>query len=195
MPTELLVRGSAKIPWSKRHPGMSGLSGWVWTVYKKGSAELSDYNLNIPLVTAPGLYQRQLNKLIPLKPIRWVSLFILIILPKKCSNRSNASGGTISFYSTDKPNNGKYCLAWSGSGQIWHCRFQFFTIRICPNWKLKIMHWVFGKRKCTGAKFHLRFTDTKTSTTDHPWRMNFAMDETTAQWDGKWHKVYLPLSR
>ena len=25
--------------------------------------------------------------------------------------------------------------------------------------------------------------------------MNFTMDETTAKWDGKWHKVYLPLSR
>lgn len=49
--------------------------------------------------------------------------------------------------------------------------------------------------KSPGAKFDLRFTDTKTTVaTDHPWRMNFTMDETTAPWDGKWHKVYLPLS-
>lgn len=47
-----------------------------------------------------------------------------------------------------------------------------------------------------GTKFQLRFTDTKTAVAgDHPWRMNFTVDETIAAWDNKWHKVFIPLPR
>ena len=36
--------------------------------------------------------------------------------------------------------------------------------------------------------------DTKTADPkDHPWRMGYTIDETTTPWDGKWHKIYIPL--
>ena len=177
------------IPWTTwDYQGGFGL-------FTKGSAELFDYNLNIPLVTALGL-TAPTQQTYTLKADSVGFPIYTDYIAEKMLESSNASGGTISFYSTDKPNNGKYCLAWSGSGQYGTVGFNFSPDKDLS--KLKTENYALSflvRGNAPGAKFHLRFTDTKTSTTDHPWRMNFAMDETTAQWDGKWHKVYLPLSR
>ena len=178
------------IPWTTwDYQGGFGL-------FTKGSAELFDYNLNIPLVTALGL-TAPTQQTYTLKADSVGFPIYTDYIAEKMLESSNASGGTISFYSTDKPNNGKYCLAWSGSGQYGTVGFNFSPDKDLS--KLKTGNYALSflvRGNAPGAKFHLRFTDTKTAVaTDHPWRMNFAMDETTAQWDGKWHKVYLPLSR
>ncbi len=177
------------IPWTTwDYQGGFGL-------FIKGSAELFDYNLNIPLVTALGL-TAPTQQTYTLKADSVGFPIYTDYIGEKMLESSNASGGTISFYSTDKPNNGKYCLAWSGSGQYGTVGFNFSPDKDLS--KLKTGNYALSflvRGNAPGAKFHLRFTDTKTSASDHPWRMNFAMDETTAQWDGKWHKVYLPLSR
>lgn len=179
-----------QIPWTTwDYQGGFGL-------FTKGSAELFDYNLNIPLVTALGL-TAPTQQTYTLKADSVGFPIYTDYIGEKMLESSNASGGTISFYSTDKPNNGKYCLAWSGSGQYGTVGFNFSPDKDLS--KLKTGNYALSflvRGNAPGAKFHLRFTDTKTAVaTDHPWRMNFAMDETTAQWDGKWHKVYLPLSR
>jgi hypothetical protein len=45
-----------------------------------------------------------------------------------------------------------------------------------------------------GTKIEVRFIDSKTTDpNDHPWRMNYTLGENDANWDGKWHSVYIPL--
>jgi len=178
-----------QIPWTTwDYQGGFGL-------FTKGSAELFDYNLNIPLVTALGL-TAPTQQTYTLRADSVGFPIYTDYIAEKMLESSNASGGTISFYATDKSNNGKYCLAWSGSGQYGTVGFNFSPDKDLS--KLKNQNYALSfmvRGNVPGAKFDLRFTDTKTSASDHPWRMNFTMDETTAKWDGKWHKVYLPLSR
>ncbi|MBN2765015.1 MAG: cellulase family glycosylhydrolase [Paludibacteraceae bacterium] len=178
-----------QIPWTTwDYQGGFGL-------FTKGSAELFDYNLNIPLVTALGL-TAPTQQTYTLRADSVGFPIYTDYVGEKMLESGNPSGGTINFYATDKPNNGKYCLAWSGSGQYGTVGFNFSPDKDLS--KLKNQNYALSfmvRGNAPGAKFHLRFTDTKTSASDHPWRMNFTMDETTAKWDGKWHKVYLPLSR
>lgn len=164
-------------------------------LFTKGSAELFDYNLNIPLINALGL-TAPTQQTYTLRADSVGFPIYTDYVGEKMLESGNPSGGTINFYATDKPNNGKYCLAWSGSGQYGTVGFNFSPDKDLS--KLKNQNYALSfmvRGNAPGAKFHLRFTDTKTSASDHPWRMNFTMDETTAKWDGKWHKVYLPLSR
>ena len=178
-----------QIPWTTwDYQGGFGL-------FTKGSAELFDYNLNIPLINALGL-TAPTQQTYTLRADSVGFPIYTDYIAEKMLESGNPSGGTINFYATDKPNNGKYCLAWSGSGQYGTVGFNFSPDKDLS--KLKNQNYALSfmvRGNAPGAQFHLRFTDTKTSATDHPWRMNFTMDETTAKWDGKWHKVYLPLSR
>ncbi len=177
------------IPWTTwDYQGGFGL-------FTKGSAELFDYNLNIPLINALGL-TAPTQQTYTLRADSVGFPIYTDYVGEKMLESGNPSGGTINFYATDKPNNGKYCLAWSGSGQYGTVGFNFSPNKDLS--KLKSQNYALSfmvRGNAPGAQFHLRFTDTKTSASDHPWRMNFTMDETTAKWDGKWHKVYLPLSR
>ncbi|MDD2994635.1 MAG: cellulase family glycosylhydrolase [Paludibacter sp.] len=178
-----------QIPWTTwDYQGGFGL-------FTKGSAELFDYNLNIPLINALGL-TAPTQQTYTLRADSVGFPVYTDYIAEKMLESGNPSGGTINFYATDKPNNGKYCLAWSGTGQYGTVGFNFSPDKDLS--KLKNQNYALSfmvRGNAPGAKFHLRFTDTKTSASDHPWRMNFVMDETTAKWDGKWHKVYLPLSR
>lgn len=180
---------SKGIPWTTwDYQGSFGL-------FTKGSNEQFDYDINTGLVSALGLtVPTQLTY--TLSPDLVGFPIYTDYIGEKISEASSANGAAINFYSKDMPNNGKYCLAWSGSAQYGTVGFDFLPNKDLST--LKSQNYALSllvKGNSTGAKFDLRFTDTKTSTSDHPWRMNFTMDETTAKWDGKWHKVYLPLSR
>jgi len=176
------------IPWTTwDYQGGFGL-------FTKGSNEQFDYDINTGLVSSLGLTvpAQQTYTLMP--DLVGFPIYTDYI-GEKISESSTASGAAINFYSKDKPNNGKYCLAWSGSAQYGTVGFNFspdkdLSTLKSQNYALSLL----VRGNSPGAKFDLRFTDTKTSASDHPWRMNFTMDETTAKWDGKWHKVYLPLS-
>ena len=51
--------------------------------------------------------------------------------------------------------------------------------------------WVKGNTP--DVKFDVRFIDTKTSSTDRPWRMGKTIDNSIATWDNTWKKISLPL--
>jgi endoglucanase len=163
-------------------------------LFYKGSNQQFNYDLNIPLLTSLGLNvpAQQVYTLTPdLTGFNIYSDFI----GEKILESSNASGGTVDFYSESKPNNGRYCLYWSGSAQYGTVGFDFspdkdLTTLKSENYALSLLI----RGNTPGVRFDLRFTDTKTDATDHPWRMNYTMTENTAPWDGKWHKVYIPLT-
>jgi endoglucanase len=62
-----------------------------------------------------------------------------------------------------------------------------------PGNDYQLEFWVMGN--LPGVKFDVRFIDTKTGDTDHPWRMGKTIDNSFAAWDGVWHKVTIPLSQ
>jgi endoglucanase len=179
------------------------LKGIPWTIwdyqggfglFTKGSNQLYNYDLNTALLTSLGLN-------VPSQQVylmRPDSVGFNIYTDYICENTAESSstnGSKIDFYSTDKPNNGKYCLFWSGSAQYGTVGFDFVPNKDlsglrAKNYALSLL----VRGNSPGASFDLRFTDTKSGTITHPWRMNYTVTNSIVQWDGKWHKLYIPLS-
>ena len=165
-------------------------------LFEKGSNEDFRYDVNIPLIQALGLTEPPQQTYVQRPDSVGFSIYTDYI-GENISDASYASGGTVDFYSANSPNYGRYCLMWSGSNQYGTVGFNFTPNKDlsqlrAQNYALSMMI----KGDSPGAKFQLRFTDTKTAVAgDHPWRMNFTVDETIAAWDNKWHKVFIPLTR
>jgi len=177
--------------------------GIPWTIwdyqggfglFQKGTDALFDYNLNIPLVNALGL-NAPAQKTLVIKPDSVGFPIYTDYVGEKIIEADIAGDGTIDPYSTTEPNNGKYCIYWTGSAQYSYIGFDFvpnkdLSLLAANNYAISFL----VRGNSPGTKFDIRFVDTKTADPlDHPWRMGFTIDETMAAWDGKWHKIYVPL--
>jgi endoglucanase len=163
-------------------------------LFEKGSNEMFDYDLNIPLVNALGLdepaqYEYEIS------PDTAGFAVYTDYIGENTVESSNASGGTIDFYSLDKPNNDAYCISWTGSSQYGSVGFNFIpdkdlSLLVSDGYAVSLL----VRGNTPGATIDLRFIDTKTSDpADHPWRMNYTLGETDAARDSRWHPVYIPL--
>jgi len=181
------------------------LKGIAWTtwdyqggfgLFKKGSNEFFNYDLNIPLVQALGLIAPSQQVYVMTPDVVGFDIYTDFI-GEKIVEASNVSGGTVDFYSNDKPNNGRYCILWNGTSQYGSVGFNFSPDKDLSNLKAQNYALAFiVKGNSPGTKFDLRFTDTKTTVvTDHPWRMNYTIDDSKVKWDNAWHKMYIPLSQ
>jgi len=107
------------------------------------------------------------------------------------------TGQTMNFSSTNKPNNGTFCINWTGAAQYEGIYFNFnpdkdLSTLKANNYALSLL----VRGDTPGTNITLRFIDTKTNTTDdHPWRMDYIIDQSKAKLDGYWHKLYIPLSQ
>ncbi len=107
-----------------------------------------------------------------------------------------AREGIISFYSETQPDNGNYCIHFTGGDQYATIGLQFKPVRdftwLAENhFALDLM--IRGDTPAAGLD--IRFVDTKTTdTADHPWRMRYTIDESVVEWDRRWYHLYLPLS-
>jgi endoglucanase len=176
------------IPWTTwDYQGGFGL-------FKRGSGEMFDYDLDTSLVRALGLNVPG-QEVFEMKPDTAGFIVYDDYIGEQITESSYANGGNINFYFSQMPNNGKYCLYWTGSDQYGTVGFNMAPDRdlstlVSENYALSFL--VRGNNP--GTKLEVRFTDTKTDADDHPWRMNYTITESIAPWDGKWHKIYLPLS-
>ena len=163
-------------------------------LFQNGTDALFDYNLNIPMVKALGL-NAPVQKIFEIKPDSVGFKVYTDFISEKIFGSSNAGGGTIDYYSTTEPNNGKYCIYWTGTAQYGYIGFDFIPNKdlskfVGNNYAVSFL----VRGNTPGTKFDIRFVDTKTADLkDHPWRMGYTIDETIAPWDGKWHKIYIPL--
>jgi endoglucanase len=178
--------------------------GIPWTVwdyqgefglFKKGSNELFDNDVNIPMVEALGFN-------IPAQhpfEVKADSVGFPIYsdyIGEKTFESSYPEGGIIDYYSTQQPNNGDYCLNWTGGAQYGAIAFNFTPDKdlsqlVDENYAISFL----VRGNAPGIELEVRFIDSKTADpADHPWRMNFTLNETHASWDGYWHPVYIPLS-
>jgi len=176
------------IPWTTwDYKGGFGL-------FNKGSNELFDHDLNVPLLQSLGLIVPSQTPFSILPDTTAVSLYSDFIGTN--INDGSYSSGPINFYSTDLPNNGEYCLYWNGFKQYNAITFDFSPYKdlsklFSGSYAIDFMI----RGNFPGIKFDIRFVDTKTQTTgDHPWRMGATIDGSSAPWDMKWHHVHIPLT-
>lgn len=110
-------------------------------------------------------------------------------------NNSSYADGDISFYSTNQPNSGNYCIEWSGASQ-----YQALAFNFSPDKDLSQLVEE-GYAVCalfrstdTNGSLDFRFLDTDTGDDDHPWRIKKTIDNNVVEWNGQWEKVYIPLT-
>ena len=176
------------IPWTTwDYKGGFGL-------FIKGSNELFEHDLNVPLL-------QSLNLNIPpqtpfsIQPDTTGFPIYSDYIGQNIYDVSYSSG-PIDFYSSNLPNNGHYCIYWNGFDQYNAIGFEFSPVKdltrlVSEGYAIDLM----VRGNMAGIKFDIRFIDTKTDDpTDHPWRMGVTIDETVAAWDKKWHHVHIPLT-
>ncbi len=164
-------------------------------LFKAGSNGLFEHDLNVSLLGALGL-NIPVQTAYTTVPDSTGSM-IYSDLPGDQLFESSYNNGTIDYYSTDRPNNGKYCLKWTGAVQYNTIGLDYlpdrdFSELVKKNFALDMII----RGDTPGLSFQVRFLDTKTlDASDYPWRMGITINEQMAPWDRKWHHLYIPLSQ
>lgn len=175
--------------------------GIVWTMwdyqsglglFTKGSAELFEHDLNVPLVTALGLNVPPQTPYVKLPDSLPVVLYADFAGPRL---RTYFNGSYGDFYSTQNPFSGTYALRFSNAPQ-----YEFIQFKFVPVKDLSLLRARGGtlsmKLRSTSPDlaFDVRFVDTKTGPADRPWRMRKTISSAVVPWDGQWHSLSIPLS-
>lgn len=162
-------------------------------IYNKGGNGQFEHDLNVPVVEAIGLKAPAQTPFI-LMPDS-AGFCIYDDYPGKNTNSSSATSGEMNFYSTNRPNNGNYCIQWSGAAQYNYITFNFspnkdFSFLAANNFALDL----FVRSNNQLASFDIRFVDSKANTEDHPWRNRIVLDNSIVEWNGEWQHLHLLLS-
>jgi len=178
----------------------NGISWTTWDyhggfgLFRKGSNEMFEHDLNVPLLQALGLSVPEQSPYLQ-KPDSTGFMIYTDYIGGGITN-SSTGAGTLNYYSTDLPNNGKYCIYWEGAAQYNVIGFDFTPDKdlsrlVNEGYALDFM--VRGNSPETS--FDVRFIDTKTAVAgDHPWRMRVSVDAASAEFDKHWHHLHIPLS-
>jgi endoglucanase len=164
-------------------------------LFNKGSNELFDHDLNVPLLGALGFNVPAQTPFTIVSDEKGFMIYSDYTGPQI----TDASGGAgkIDFYSSELPNNSIYCLSWSDFRQYQALTFDFvpdrdFSILKAEDYAIDFM--VRGNHP--EISFEVRFVDNVSGTTgDKPWRMGITVDKTMVNWDRKWHHVYIPFNQ
>jgi endoglucanase len=169
---------------------------WDYTgsfgLFTKSSNESFDHDLNVSLLQSLEFTIPSQSPFIKKPDSTGFSIYSNFI--EKSIIESSSTNGTLDFYNTTKPNNGKYCIYWSGCDLYNYIGFDFmpdrdFSRLLSENYALDF----FVRGNIVGSKIDVRFLDTKTGSSDHPWRIRYTLDENLVPWDKHWHHVFIPL--
>jgi endoglucanase len=159
-------------------------------LFEKGTNELFDYDLNVPLLNALELTvppQQVYTK----KPARQGLMIYDDYIGRGIVNASNRGTGMLDFYAAVAPKEGNYHLSWTESQQYSTIGFDFkpdTDLSLLKSNDHELRFWVRGNT--ASAKFDVRFVDTKTGTNDHPWRMGKTIEQVITT-DQAWHEVII----
>ena len=163
-------------------------------LFNKDSNELFDYDLNAPLLEALG-FPVPVQKTYPTGPQATGFMIYDDFIGQGIFDNSTPTAGTLNFYSNEDPKIGENSIHWTGVNQYDAIGFDFkpnLNLSLLPSNDFVLEFWVKGDTP--GAKFDIRFMDTKTSSADRPWRMGRTIDNSLAAWDGNWHLIKIPLN-
>jgi len=163
-------------------------------LFEEDGEGLFEHHLNVPLLEALDMnipeqteYER--------KPDSTVFIMYDDFLAKTIREASY-SDGILDYFSTEFPNNGDYCIHWTGAGQYRAIVFDLSPDRdlsrlVSEGYALDMM--VRGDQP--SISFDVRFLDSKTSEPeDLPWRMGMTIDDLLTDFDSQWHHLHIPLS-
>ncbi len=163
-------------------------------IFNKGSYELFDHDLNLPLIQALGL-NTPAQTPFAITPDNQGFMIYSDYTGPRISDASG-SAGIIDFYSSDLPNNGIYCISWDSFRQYHALTFDFKPDKDLSflkenGYAIDLM--VRGNHP--EISFELRFVDNVSDAQDDkPWRMSKMIDKSMVAWDRRWHHLHIPFS-
>ncbi|HEX5170100.1 MAG TPA: cellulase family glycosylhydrolase [Cyclobacteriaceae bacterium] len=176
------------IPWTTwDYQGGFGL-------FEKGSDELFDYDLNVSLLESLGMNVPPQQTYVK-KPRTTGFAIYDDYIGAGIVDASFPGDGTLDFYNENYPQEGTKNIHWTDVTQYNAIAFDFkpdLDLSLLASHDHVFEFWVKGN--VPGVMFDIRFIDTKTGATDHPWRLGKTIDNTFAPWDDVWHKITIPLS-
>ena len=99
------------------------------------------------------------------------------------------------FFSTDHPNNGDYCIHWTGASL-----YQAIVLNLKPDKDLtRLVDEDYAldfmvRGSDPGISFDVRFLDSKTDDPeDLPWRIGTRVDASVTNFDSTWQHMHIPL--
>jgi endoglucanase len=200
MPTS---REEYRVPYYDSLTHYLGSLGIAWTMwdyhggfglFEEGTDGLFDHDLNIPLLEAMGANIPEQTEYIRVPDSAGFILYDDYIAHRIVE--ASWPKGIADFYSTDHPNNGNYCIHWTGASL-----YEAIVFNISPDRDLSRLVDEDYALDCMvrgsdpGISFDMRFLDTKTDNPDDlPWRMTTRVDGTRVDFDGNWHHMHIPLN-
>jgi endoglucanase len=177
-----------------------GITWTIWDykgtfgIFEKGSGELFDYDLNVPLLDALSLTAPPQQEFITTPDVNEFALYSDYISAGIVES-SWSSRGQLDYYCQDEPASGDFCIHWTGVSQ-----YNPISLRFSPVKDLSVLvdngFAIDFQVRCAqpDARIDIRFMDTKTDEPgDHPWRMRHRIDQNITEWNGQWNHVRIPL--
>ncbi|MBO8130267.1 MAG: cellulase family glycosylhydrolase [Candidatus Marinimicrobia bacterium] len=175
-----------KIPWTMwDYKGGFGL-------FEKGSNELFEYDLNVPLLKALKLNvpEQKEFKIVPDS----VGFNIYDDYPGKMIEMAGWNEGYLDLYNSDAAI-GNFCIYWTNAKRYNSIAFNFLIDKdltyLLENNYFLVMY---IKGNSPNTEIDIRFVDTKESDEDHPWRKKYTIDDNVVSWDGTWQNIAISLS-
>ena len=175
------------IPWTTwDYKGGFGL-------FEANSNEIFNYDMNVPLLEA-------LNFSIPLQwdfsvqPARTGFTLYDDYAGEGIVTSSSGGSAALDFYNSNAQV-GDHAIHWGGAVQYETVSFDFqpnVDLSLMPDNDYQLSFWVRGNSP--QASFDIRFVDTKTGTTDHPWRMGKTIKDDIVPLNGEWQEVIIPFN-
>ena len=158
-------------------------------LFKKGSNELFDYDLNIPLLNALGFNIPEQHQY-ELKPD---SVGFDIYTDDIGENILGYGSGTSDFWNKDNPEGGEFSIYWTGASQYNTISFVSKPIKdlsrlVSENYNIDL--YIKGD---AAVPLDIRFIDTKENALDHPWRMRYTLNASNVSYNGTWQHINIPL--
>jgi len=110
-------------------------------------------------------------------------------------HEASYSDGIVDYFNREKPNNGKYCIHWTGASQYRAIVFDLrpdrdMTRLVSEDYAIDLM----VRGDDPGISFQIRFIDSKTDDPgDLPWRIGININQNRVSFDLEWHHLHIPL--
>lgn len=163
-------------------------------LFEDNSNGLFDHDLNIPLLEALGMNIPEQTEYIKRPDSTGYVLYDDYL--SNLVNEASYTDGILDYYSDERPNNGKYCMHWTGASQYMAIVFDLRPDRdlsrlVSENYALDLM--IRGDDPAIAIQ--IRFLDSKTEDPDDlPWRMGIDVNQAMVSFDSEWHHLHILLN-
>ena len=192
-----------RVAWYRTVRGLLEDRGIPWTswdykdtfgLFQKGSAEVFEQDLNLPLVQALGF---NVPAQVASKPDRPEAGFFLY--QDTWQSGSHEGGynhaGNVDYFSAESPHEGKYSVKVSGIDRYANVAWNFAPWKDLSalSDRASLLLWV--RSSAPKFSFDFRFVDGQVPGADGlPWRISKTVDQALVPGDRQWHLVQIPLS-